>query len=864
MGTISSDAQDAIIELAYKHILGRAVDAPSLPLQRTRLSSIDALPDFLDALVFSAEARPRQLTCLAFAALLGSLEEAADPVDLDSALNEAARRHLVGRAPGDFLIERTGDLPESGPEMHMTCAEVDGALSVAFYAMGCAGQDALILNETTNQRRAFAIRGRFFFRRASLASAGSEPDVVRAAIPDAGLEVRTRLHGRVFFDTVNFNLRERSDQLVELAELGQRPTFEHGEGLIDARLGVLYAAQKGRTLESVMDDRQADTVLGWYINEWSETPHCPEKFDLNERQVAFLKSPAIDSVLVGYPVSRMIFYFAQKNRRLDDLLGSHAGMIQVYIDFLFSRLYKRVAHLDLIPPAVLMALNVPVSLQGEPLNVFWFSALEHELGGKSPRDLPHAEVVKICAEKFCYCLLNGFFEGLIPREWFDLYRSELVQARADGESFPADSSGKALRNGEIDAVALRRAAVTALLRESDDAEAYGRGAAAFVEKFERAFYDKIFADTGYPVTLVSHGGGSGLAKNAVMFRDALEKANVAMRRVDVDTFAIHDFDASGTRRGFGTGVNIFSVNADRFSTAVTRVPMIGGHKAPNVGFFLWETTRAPRSHLLARDGLDEIWVPTEFVKSIYDDLFDGAVPVVNVRKHIAVPTDIKPYPFSNFGIGGSEFVFLNITDFDSSIIRKNPLPAVQAFRKAFPDDPDVRLILKVRKIEEAHWSNQRGYWSQVISAIGDDPRILILTGNLPESDYWSLLKSADCYVSLHRAEGFGYGAAHSMLLDVPVITTDFSGTQDFCTSKTAFPVAVDLVDVRPGEMIFHEDLGQWAVPDVDSAAQQMRKVREGGSKVADVVKAAHAKVADDYSFERFTGTVLGRVKALTG
>jgi glycosyltransferase involved in cell wall biosynthesis len=257
-------------------------------------------------------------------------------------------------------------------------------------------------------------------------------------------------------------------------------------------------------------------------------------------------------------------------------------------------------------------------------------------------------------------------------------------------------------------------------------------------------------------------------------------------------------------------------------------------------------------------------VPSDFVKSVYDDLSGGKVRVVNVRKGIEVPQEVARYPFHALGVRPGDFVFLCIADFDSSIVRKNPLPAVRAFRQAFPDDPSVRLVLKIRRIDPDHWSNTDGYWTRVLEAIGDDGRISILSGDLPEADYWSLVKTADCMVSLHRAEGFGYGPAHAMAYGRPVIVTDFSGTRDFCTPGTAFPVPFEAVPVARGDMPWREDLGVWAEADVAAAAAAMVRVRAGGPEVAAITAAGQARIASDYAPARFAATIRDRIVALCG
>jgi glycosyltransferase involved in cell wall biosynthesis len=87
----------------------------------------------------------------------------------------------------------------------------------------------------------------------------------------------------------------------------------------------------------------------------------------------------------------------------------------------------------------------------------------------------------------------------------------------------------------------------------------------------------------------------------------------------------------------------------------------------------------------------------------------------------------------------------------------------------------------------------------------------------------SLIRESNCYVSLHRSEGFGLGMAESMALGTPVIGTDYSGSTEFLSSLTGFPVAFTMRPVEPGEYSFSE--GQiWAEPDTAAATEAMRRV----------------------------------------
>jgi len=87
----------------------------------------------------------------------------------------------------------------------------------------------------------------------------------------------------------------------------------------------------------------------------------------------------------------------------------------------------------------------------------------------------------------------------------------------------------------------------------------------------------------------------------------------------------------------------------------------------------------------------------------------------------------------------------------------------------------------------------------------------------------SLIHLCDCFVSLHRSEGFGRGPAEAMLLGKPVIATNYSGNTDFMTARNSLPVDYTLVPVGRDEYPGWQDQ-VWAEPSVVHAARHMHRV----------------------------------------
>jgi len=303
------------------------------------------------------------------------------------------------------------------------------------------------------------------------------------------------------------------------------------------------------------------------------------------------------------------------------------------------------------------------------------------------------------------------------------------------------------------------------------------------------------ADDDAPrLVVLGHDGTSGLGANLRMSVDALRTAGIEPLVVSVDEARLRmrpDLRAAATP--LARPVVLFNVNADRVPCELARLPLALQRDAYRIGFFLWETSVAPATHRLGLDLMDEIWVPTEYVAGVYRGV--TGTPVHVVRKGLRPPASVTPMRRDALGVADDDFVFLAIGDFHSSIPRKHPLAAVHAFLEAFPDRADVKLLLKVRNVDYGHWSNRGGYWQALERTVGGDPRIRVIEGELTDAEYWGLLDAVDAFVSLHRAEGFGYGIAHAMMRGRPVVVSDYSGSRDFCTDATALRVPVREVPV---------------------------------------------------------------------
>ena len=356
------------------------------------------------------------------------------------------------------------------------------------------------------------------------------------------------------------------------------------------------------------------------------------------------------------------------------------------------------------------------------------------------------------------------------------------------------------------------------------------------------------------LAIIGHVNGSGLARNMAMFVDALAPCNPLV--FDVQTgrcMGDEKPDAALLR----ARVVLLCVNADRAPEVIARFAPLCA-EAHVIGFFLWETDHPPDLHRFGALAVDEIWTPLQFVADAYRQITD--VPVSLVGKGLRPPPPARWQRLARRFRRDGAFTFLHVADFRSSIVRKNPLDTVRAFRAAFDaDNANVRLVLKLREIDRAHWSNFEGHWDEAEALAAGDPRIEMLVGDISNDEYRALLGACDAIVSLHRGEGFCYPVADAMMLGRPVIVTDYSGTRDFCNADTAFLVEADVVPTPPGHMRCATPIGHWALPRLDSAVAAMRAVVARRADAAARAAAGQARIASQYDFSAWRDGLLARL-----
>ncbi len=360
-------------------------------------------------------------------------------------------------------------------------------------------------------------------------------------------------------------------------------------------------------------------------------------------------------------------------------------------------------------------------------------------------------------------------------------------------------------------------------------------------------------------------GGLGLGQAARLYVQALHAAGVPVRTTTVDVNLPDVVAPDGRRAQVKTtdfadlhvegdlAFNLICVNAPELPALCAQLGSEFFEDRYTIGVWAWEVDVVPSSWDRAFALVDEIWVYSRYVEEILSHV--SPVPVVRVPLPIVAPAaggDVTGLAL------GDAFTFLFLFDFYSTLARKNPHGLVEAFSRAFRPGEGPQLVLKSHNGDFKPQSMAR-----LVDAIGGRPDIRLVDRYLSEPDMAALMRRADCYVSLHRAEGFGLTLGETMALGKPVIATGFSANLDFMTAENSYLV-------RHAETLVGDEgenypaQGTWAEPDVAHAAQLMREVWEHQDEARARGARAQREIAEHFSIEVVGEAARARLKRLQG
>lgn len=158
--------------------------------------------------------------------------------------------------------------------------------------------------------------------------------------------------------------------------------------------------------------------------------------------------------------------------------------------------------------------------------------------------------------------------------------------------------------------------------------------------------------------------------------------------------------------------------------------------------------------------------------------------------------------------------------------RKGIDTVIAAFKVAFPNEKNV--LLRIKAMPEDEFPDFL------------DTRISVTTLCFNQRQLAEWYAGLTCFVSASKSEGWGLMQLQAMATGRPVIGCYFGGIREFFSDKIGYCVDYEL-QAADGR---YSGLGIWAVPNIKSMAEQMRRVFENRKEAVALGIAANEKARE--------------------
>jgi len=261
---------------------------------------------------------------------------------------------------------------------------------------------------------------------------------------------------------------------------------------------------------------------------------------------------------------------------------------------------------------------------------------------------------------------------------------------------------------------------------------------------------------------------------------------------------------------------------------------------------VWETDVLPARWRETLGQVSDVWVPSEFNRVVFERELHRPVfrwPRPFDSRLNAAEADDSRLPT----LGSGTYVFFSTFAWQD---RKCPLGIVEAFLKAFRGSEDVALVLKTNGTRGV---DVPARIADVRALTGSSARIEVMDETWTLAQMEALSRRGDCYVSLHRGEGWCNPLFDAACRGKAIVATGCSGPADFLDPDDHFLVRFTEVSVEQDGPFFDRRM-RWAQPDIEQAAEFMRIAFENRESTNERAAAVGRRLR-----ERHTLSSIGRL-----
>ena len=275
----------------------------------------------------------------------------------------------------------------------------------------------------------------------------------------------------------------------------------------------------------------------------------------------------------------------------------------------------------------------------------------------------------------------------------------------------------------------------------------------------------------------------------------------------------------------------------------------------------WEFGSLPKDWISPmRTLLDEMWVPSSFVRECYIRSGIPAERVFVVPNGVDVDRfhpDAAPLKLAT----KKRFKFLFV---GGTIARKGIDILLEAYTSTFTSADDVCLVIKDMGAKTFYQGQTAGQMIAGYQSAPHAPEIEYIEHMLNDGELAGLYRACDCLAHPYRGEGFGLPIAEAMASGLPVIVTGYGAALDFCHDRIAYLIPARerrLSEKRIGDLET-VDYPWLAEPDKDGLARLMRHVASHREEAADKGKLAAAFIRENFTWDKMAEAVKTRIYQL--
>ncbi|HMA29309.1 MAG TPA: glycosyltransferase [Thermoanaerobaculia bacterium] len=253
-----------------------------------------------------------------------------------------------------------------------------------------------------------------------------------------------------------------------------------------------------------------------------------------------------------------------------------------------------------------------------------------------------------------------------------------------------------------------------------------------------------------------------------------------------------------------------------------------------VGYTMLEVDGFPAEWVKNGNGLDEVWVPSAFNRDGF--VASGLTTPVHVMP-LGVDVDHFHPGITGFPNPAGDFVFLASFEWGE---RKRADMILKVFNQTFRRSDPVVLVCKVINVNKP---TNVGRQIEALGLSAAGGRIAFLHNReFPYHQLGALYRSADCYISAGRGEGWDMPLMEAMACGLPSIATDWGAHTEFVHGGISYPLRIRGLLPADARAPYYKGF-RWSDPDPEHLAHLLRHVAENRAEGREKGARAAAEMA---------------------